>query len=377
MPSHSSLFDSLPMPGFRSFPKIKILCNNDHSFFGNGLIRFGCLLLCLSHLSLALAQDDDDDDTVAKPQATQASRPSVQTQVSSVNQAQIKLAGIETMVLKNVQKRPELVAHASVLSLEPLMTLRQQYRAASAIQDGAHAKYQEATLNLARSRELYQQDIISTRRLQEQLALSQSEKANVGNAAAQRQALLATSQWQWGETLSNWFVLGNDKSAEPFVKRHAQLLSITLPANSPSHAAFKIAFVDVQGRRDQAHATQLIARAPQVDPITQGARYFFKLEGQNLPLGARLTAWLPLAGEEQSGVIVPNSAIVWHLGQACVFVKAAADHFNRKVLSEFTPSPGGYFVNSVLRDGDEIVISGAQTLLSQELKNQIPSEDDD
>jgi len=335
--------------------------------------RLTALLLCLIHGTLTYAIESDDDT----PQTTATKTTADDHTPLTLNENSLRLSGIQTLRLQAVGQRDELLAQGHVLSLEPLLALRQQYLSASAIQDGARAKYQESDSNLARTRELYRQDIVSNRRLQEQQALWQGEKANLANSAYQQQAIVTSSLWQWGRRLTDWFLLGQGNQAARFIERRSQLLLITLPANAPTNHDMGVAFIDGHGRRAQALKAELIERAPQVDPMTQGVRYFFELKGSMLALGAPVTAWVDHQGETQQGVILPDSALLWHLGQACVFVKNDQGRFVRRVLHDFQPSAGGYFVKGDLYPGDEVVITGSQTLLSQALKHQIPSEDDD
>ena len=93
--------------------------------------------------------------------------------------------------------------------------------------------------------------------------------------------------------------------------------------------------------------------------------------------GTHFTAWIPIGDQAVSGVIIPHSAVVWHLGQALVFVKTSAQEYSRKVLIDYQLFDHDYFVRDVLQPGDEVVINGAQTLLSQQLKSLIPNEDKD
>jgi hypothetical protein len=263
--------------------------------------------------------------------------------------------------------------------MEPLLRLRQQFLAAQAQQDSALARYQAADQNLSRTRNLHEQDIVSTRRLQEQQALWRNDKANLATSSYQQQTLLSTSYLQWGELLTGWFTQNTHPQAEHFLKNRAQLLQISLPSNTHLKPGQKTLWIDEQGRRQNAVAASLIAIAPQVDPVTQGERLFCKLEARKLPLGTRFTAWL--ADEEDdkqsNGVIIPEHAVVWHLGQSFVFIKTAADQFERRLLPELIPGPNGYFASTGFKPNEDIVTTGAQTLLSQELKNLIPNEDND
>lgn len=323
----------------------------------------------------ALLADDDDATAPASPAQpiTQKTDPNA----LQLDQKAQKLAGIQTTRLTAATQTPEFSAYGTVLNPEPLLTIRQQYLAASAQQDSARARYSEAQHNLNRTRDLQQQDIVSTRRLQEQQAIWQADKANLASNSYQQQLISANSRLLWGDTLSNWFTRAQDKNAAQLLEHRAQLLQITLPANTQLEASVSTIHVDAHGQRQAALPATLISASPQIDPISQGQRYFFKCEPCRLPFGTHLTAWIPAAGQADSGVIIPQSALVWHLGQAFVFVKTAVEHFSRRPLGQYGTTSQGYFVAHALQAGDEVVTTGAQTLLSQQLKGLIPDEDND
>lgn len=336
-------------------------------------MRFDLLAACLIAQLLALpAIASDDDDGPASSAPFKPAPPNL-LDLAEQNAA---LAGIQTQTLLAAQQGTELIAPGIVVNPEPLRYLRQQYLAARAQQDGAQAKYREADLNLARTQNLHREDIVSTRRLQEQQAQWQAEKANLAASGSQQQAVLETSRLQWGDTLTDWFVR-SDSKAEAFIRQRAQLLLISLPAGIRTPPKLAEIVIDEQGRRDRAIKATLVSISPQADPVTQAPRYFYQCEGRPLPFGSQVTAWIAGDGEPKPGVVVPESAIVWHLGQAGVFVKNAEGRFNRRVLPDPQPVPNGYFVRGTLQAGEEIATTGAQTLLSQELKSSIPSEDND
>lgn len=333
-------------------------------------ISLTCLIACLFS-TLARAEPDDDDS-----RQTTAAETNDSATVNLDPKSQ-RLAGIQTRPLEAAQQQPEFTAYGTVLSLEPLLQLRQQYLAARAQQDGAKAKYTEAHLNLSRTQNLHHQDIVSTRRLQEQQAQWQSEKANFDASGYRQQSILAAGRLEWGETLTDWFILTQGKAAEPFLNRGAQLLQISLPANSRLAPGIRTIDIDEHGQRDTALKAALISAAPQIDPVSQGERYFFKTEGRRIPFGAHITAWVAADARQTPGVVVPESALIRHMGQAFVFIKTGDDRFSRRALSRYTPGSHGYFATGSLQAGEEIVTIGAQTLLSQQLKALIPSEDGD
>ncbi len=287
------------------------------------------------------------------------------------------LAAIKTQTLAAAQRQPEIISYGSVINLEPLLQLRQQYLASQTLQASAQAKSTESSLNLTRTEQLHHQDIISTRRLQEQFAQSQADQANLNASSNQQQTILAGSRLLWGEILTEWFVLGHNKNASAFFNQDAQLIQISLPANMQLSTNPETIYVDERGQRQSAVLARLVSVAPGVDPVSLGKRYFFKLEGHHIPYGAHITAWLSAPDKAVSGIFIPKSALIWHLGQAWVFIKTSANNFSRRAIPEYQTDSQGYFVRDVLKPGEEVVINGSQTLLSHQLKTIIPNEDSD
>jgi hypothetical protein len=334
-----------------------------------------CLILCLSICTpnMAVADDDDNHASVSINQTSKTDNDEIIK--LSVN-SQI-LAGVKTQILAAVHQQPEITAYGTIISLEPLLQLRQQFLATRAQQDSAKAKYIEAQLNFARTENLHKQEIVSTRRLQEQEALWRSEKANLNASDYQQQAILASSRLEWGNILTDWFVLSQSKDAEQFLNQSTQLLQITLPVNYHLNPQIHSILIDEQGQRNNAIQAFLISPSPKIDPISQGERYFFKSKGRKLPYGSHITAWINNDSRDITGVIVPKTALVWHLGQAFVYVKTKENMIVKKLIPEFSPDKNGFFVTGSLQPNDEIVTIGAQTLLSLQLKALIPAEDSD
>jgi len=68
---------------------------------------------------------------------------------------------------------------------------------------------------------------------------------------------------------------------------------------------------------------------------------------------------------------------VWHAGKSWVYRKNDAETFARYEVTTSNQLGEGWFQNGSLEDGDEVVVSGAQLLLSEELKFQIRNENED
>lgn len=338
-------------------------------------MRSAYALVCLlGSFSLLAAAAATDDDAPAKA-ATEPVRQQGDTLV--LDAASQALAGIRSQPLQAARRQPETTAYGTVLSPEPLLAVRQQFLAASAQQAGARSRFSEAEHNLNRTRDLHRQDIVSTRRLQEQQAIRDADQANLAANSYQQQLIAANSRLTWGDTLTEWFTRPQHKAAAELLEHRAQLLQITLPAGSRLEPGVDRIQVDPAGQRQTALSAELISAAPQADPVTLGQRYFFKCGQCRWPLGAHVTAWLPSGPAGEPGVDLPQSALVWHMGQAWVFVKTDATHFSRRPLAAHAGNGPNYFVDEGLHPGEEVVTAGAQTLLSQMLKAQIQEDDDD
>jgi hypothetical protein len=113
------------------------------------------------------------------------------------------------------------------------------------------------------------------------------------------------------------------------------------------------------------------------DPQLLGETWLFQVSGAGLRLrpGMALKAFLPLPGDAKKGVLVPRDAIVRAEGERWIYVQTAPDRFTRRELGPARPVEKGFFVAEGLHPGDPVVVSGAQMLLSEELKAKIASED--
>jgi hypothetical protein len=121
-----------------------------------------------------------------------------------------------------------------------------------------------------------------------------------------------------------------------------------------------------------------LGAAAATDPQTQGRGYFVLVSSNSISLapGQAVTGYLQLPGEAASGVTVPRDAVVRTEGAGWVYVqKSDGKSFTRKPipLDHFTDA--GWFVTKGVSAGDSIVVVGAQTLLSEELKAAIQTAD--
>ncbi len=155
--------------------------------------------------------------------------------------------------------------------------------------------------------------------------------------------------------------------------RFEQLLArVELPAGETLSAPPSEAEIVVLGHEDQPVRGKGGGWAPAVDPKTQSQSLIFRVQGGalNLRPGMAVTAHIERPGPTQTGAVVPGRAVVRFGGGAWVYVKTSPTTFQRRRLSLDRRGEGGW-TTLALQGGEEIVVVGAQTLLSEELKSQI------
>jgi hypothetical protein len=312
------------------------------------------------------------------------------TVISLTPEAQ-RRSGIALARLRAVSRRQERRAYGTVSDLQSLVSLRRSLidsrrnladlrnglTAAEARVEKTRAKLEVSSRQYERLKALYEDDRnVSEKSLQAGEGVWHSDRADVRAARAARraaeegvqaaeealQALKDAARQQWGDTLADW-IWENPPGFGRLVRREDVLLQITLPPGSSMEPA-EIGWVQTPaGIRARSH---FLSPSPRTDPRIQGMSFFYLAPAETGMLsGMNVVAYLP-AGPEVSGVVIPDSAVVWRQGKAWVYLRTNADHFERREISTENPVPEGYFVRKGFQSGNQVVVRGAQVLLSIE-----------
>lgn len=135
--------------------------------------------------------------------------------------------------------------------------------------------------------------------------------------------------------------------------------------------------ITVLGYDTHPLVTSSVWYEPTADPHLQGQGFLLKVEAQGFPLrpSTAVTGHLESPGTAKPGVLVPEAAVVRTGDRAWAYVQIAPMRFERRRLEVTTPAASGWFVTSGVVAGDHVVVTGAQALLSEELKSQIQVKD--
>lgn len=265
-----------------------------------------------------------------------------------------KLMGLQTAALAIAQLSPEIKAYGRVLDTSQLASLVADLSSANAASAASQAE-------LDRLKTLAAQNNASARALQ-------AAEATAAHDQAQNEAIRLKLMGNWGSSIA-----GRQDLAS-FVRSLGSLDSALVQLNlSPDQAlsqppaAARIVMLSSETRPLEA---QPVGPAPAVDPQVQGQGFLFLVSPNPMRLapGAAVTGFIDVPGEKQSGVAVPATAIVRHNGAAWVYLQTGDETFQRVEAKLERPLPDGWFVREGLKPEAKAVITGAQQLLSEELK---------
>jgi hypothetical protein len=301
-------------------------------------------------------------------------------------------SGIKVMVPRPAPYEQQLQAYGSVLDLQQFTELSNAIANAKAQLTIAQAKLTASQAAFHRAQVLHRNEQnISTAQLEAAEATYQSDQAGLRAAQVQAENAAASARQAWGPVLGQALVDG-DPAAQRLIDRRDVLVQVTLPPgvslSQPPQSA------SIQTDTGQRAGIRLVSPATRTDPRIQGVSFFYTADAASGALpGMNVMAFLP-AGRPTPGALVPAPAIVWLQGRAWVYLQAGTATFTRREIDTTLPAPDGGYVVPVaaappsegaspapgvsnpagapgLPAGTLLVVSGAQTLLSEEFRAQI------
>jgi hypothetical protein len=290
------------------------------------------------------------DEEAAAPQVSRDTNGNAVISMSDETQGDL---GILVRSLVAFQMRPEQKGYGRVLDPAPLVALVTELAS-------AQAAYTASSGEVARLKTLEGQGNASARALQTAEAAASRDWAAIQSA---RERLTLS----WGKVVADQ----NDLPAfmHELSSLETALVRIDLPVGETLKeppAGARIA--NLSGASAEA---ALLEKASSVDPQMQGQGFLFLLKPNSLRLtsGEAVVGYLKIPGEPLAGVIIPREAVVRVEGAGWVYVlNSAGDAFTRVEVALDHPAEAGWFVTKGVSSGDYVVVTGAQQLLSIELK---------
>lgn len=283
----------------------------------------------------------------------QVSRDTNGNAVVTLSDRTQKDLGIQLSSAAAFDMSPELKGYGKVLDPAPLAALMTELAT-------AEAAYTASSSELARLKTLEGQGNASARALQAAEAAAQRDHVAI-RSAQERLALT------WGKAVAD------QKDLPAFVRSlmslEVALVRIDLPVDETLTAPPTGARIaTLSGRSAEA---ELLEPAPSVDPQMQGQGFIFLLKPNSVRLtsGESVVSYIKAPGEPLAGVIIPREAVVRTEGAGWAYVlNSAGDAFTRVEVALDHPTEAGWFVTKGVTPTDHVVVTGAQQLLSIELK---------
>jgi hypothetical protein len=157
---------------------------------------------------------------------------------------------------------------------------------------------------------------------------------------------------------------------QALTSQSAALVRIDLPpgeiVKSPPTGA---RLVTLSGNSAEA---EFLGSASAVDPQIQGQGFLFLVKPGVVRFlaGEAVTGYLKLPGEPRNGVIVPREAVLRTEGKGWVYVlNEGGEAFTRREIPLDQPTETGWFISGGITAADFVVVTGAQTIFSEELSS--------
>ena len=305
--------------------------------------------------------DEAEKVTTAPPKISHTSSGDVVVELIRDEQARI---GLETESLIAVTQSQELTAYGVVLDPAPLATLNAEVASTRAAVEASRAEFE-------RTRVLHSE--------QQNVSLKDFEAARAKFQADETQLSLLNLRVanEWGTRIAAMTPVERARLIDALTKRAAGLGRVSLPPGKSLAEEPTQARVAALGFDNHPLVTNSIWFAPTVDSHLQGQSFLLKVDAQGFPLrpGTSITAYLRSPGTAKPAVVVPEAAVVRMGHRAWAYVQISPTRFERRQLEVTMPAERGWFVASGFAAGDRVVVTGAQAILSEELKSLIQVKD--
>lgn len=314
--------------------------------------------------------------------------------IISLSPATQQNSGITTAKLLSSSFSGKLKSTGSVIAIDSLVETNAHYLQARSEIALARATIGNNQQQYQRLKALNEDDKnVSDRAVQEALAAVNSDKAKITAAELQLSNLQNAVKLQWGETLSS-LVFDNKVFSDKLAPHLANLLNrknvlvqVSFPPEFTTPTTGSTLNLNPLNTTGAAIKAIYISPAALSDANGYGKTFYYSAPAESLRIGMRVSAEVEASNNKaSSGVVIPNQALVWYGGKPWAYFKqsknkAGDDQFVRKPITADTEvgtgTSVGWFNQHVDEANSEVVVSGAQLLLSEEFKNQIKNENGD
>jgi len=298
--------------------------------------------------------------------------------IVSLSPAVQKNSGISTAPVTTMSYQDEIKSFGIVVPIDTLIEAKTELLNLNAEIASLKASLQQHQAQYQRLKALNADDKnVSDLAVQQAKAQVSNSSATIRSSSLQIQNLEASMSLQWGSLLAN-AALGKQPSPvfKKLLNRKNALIQVSLPFNTadPKNGDV-IEVTPLNGTKPvKAH---YVSAAATSDRNGVGKTFYYSAPANNLRTGMRVSVQASASESSASdGIIIPSNAVVWYAGTPWAYFKQDNDQFVRKPISADTEVDAGWF-NVGFAPNSEVVVKGAQLLLSEEFKYLIKNENDD
>lgn len=299
--------------------------------------------------------------------------------IISISPAAQKQSDILTSPLKASSHQASISTYGNVVSIDNLIELRNRYLAVKSEIDVLKATLSHDKSEFERLKALNQDNKnVSDKALAGAAANTKSDETKITAAESNAKNISDSIRQLWGDTLAQHAI--NPKTSnllQALISNKRVLIQTTLPFDAAEPKQNSSIMIAPTAAPSHTMSAQYVSPAPLTNSTIQGKTYFYHAVTNELRAGMQINATTATSSKKSNGVIVPNNAIIWYAGKPWVYQKTGADQFSRKPIHTNIEVDDGWFYQGHLKANDDVVISGAQLLLSEEFKSQIMNENDD
>lgn len=317
-------------------------------------------------IALAASNDQDDSSLVTFMDGK------IAIQLSTI---QVELVDFKVQILDSIHYQPQQAATGKVVNIQPLLELSSRLQTITIKLNNSRIKEQIAHADLQRAQQLAADGITSAARIAKLKQVWLTQLASQQELQTQINFLKLGASQQWGKPLAQ-AIINNSPLFSKLSTRQSSLLLITVPSSLSDINSVRIIEISTDGGRMNTFSAKLLSASP-INNYSAGNNYFFITANNNLAVDTRLTAWIPEHENSSEGVLIPESAIIWHNAKPWIYVQLNNRLFVRYPLGTHHLVNNHWFVDDPYLGGKRVVISGSAVLLSEELRSQIPDEDDE
>ncbi len=276
--------------------------------------------------------------------------------------------GVETARRTRQPHAVELQAYGTVIDLARVTDLTNSYAGAVAALQAAKARA-EVSGSAARRAKSLSAGVVTAAQIELTEGTAITDRSAVAVAESQVRTLAATAQQEWGPVIGK-AIVERSPVVTRLIERIDFLVQVTLPPGETMKAPPATAFAEVPPQSARV-PLRYVSPATRTDQRIQGVSSFYTVAGDSGLLPGMSTLAFLASDRETTGLSIPESAVVHWQGGAWFYRVAGDDAFVRHPLGADAPISSDTYIVDDLGPEAEIVVTGPQAILSEELRGQI------